>query len=221
MGIYIFKSEVLLRLLEENPGEDFGKHIIPDAISKFHVQAFPFEGYWEDIGTISSFFKANLALTSPSSQFNLHDSKNPIYTRPRFLPPSQVESCQLKNTLLSDGCQVYGARMSRCVIGLRSVVRKGAVLDDVIMMGSDYFEDSEEGVRVFTSLPRGTPRLGIGEGCRIECAIIDKNARIGSKVVINSHKGMADFESENYVVKDGIVVIPKNAIIPDGTKIIC
>ena len=216
MGVYVFRMDVLARLLEENSGDDFGGHIIPAAIESVRVYAFPFDGYWEDIGTISAFYEANLALTQPDPPFDFYDPHRPIYTRSRFLPPSRIDGCRLERIVVPEGCRLYDADLEECIIGLRSVVRPGARLRRVVMMGADFYEDEAEKAE---NRRLGRPHVGIGQGAHIERAIIDKNARIGQGVIIRPHEGEPDQEEENYVIRDGIVVVPKNAIIPDGTTI--
>jgi glucose-1-phosphate adenylyltransferase len=216
MGIYIFRMDVLIRLLEDSSGDDFGQHIIPAAIESARVYAFPFDGYWEDIGTISAFYEANLALTRPDPPFDFYDPHRPIFTRSRFLPPSRIDGCRLEQVVVAEGCRLYDADIEECIIGLRSVVRPGARLHRVVMMGADYYEDEDEKSE---NRRLGRPHVGIGQGTRVERAIIDKNARIGQEVVIRSHEGESDQEEECCVIREGIVVIPKNAIIPDGTTI--
>ena len=197
-------------------GDDFGQHIVPAAIETARVYAFPFEGYWEDIGTISAFYEANLALTRPDPPFDFYDPNHPIYTRSRFLPPSRIDGCRLERVVVAEGCRLYDADIEECVIGLRSMVRPGARLRQVVMMGADFYEDEDDKAE---NRRLGRPHVGIGENARIERAIIDKNARIGQGVVIRSHEGEADREEEQYPIRDGIVVIPKNTVIPDGTTI--
>lgn len=216
MGIYVFRMDVLARLLDEIKGDDFGRHIIPAAIESVRVYAFPFDGYWEDIGTIAAFYEANLALTKPHPSFDFYDPHRPIYTRARFLPPSRIDGSHLKRTVVAEGCWLYDADIEECIIGLRSVVRPGARLRQVVMMGADYYEDESEKLE---NRRLGRPHVGIGKDTRIERAIIDKNARIGRGVTIRSHEGKPDQEGEYYVIRDGIVVIPKNAIVPDETVI--
>lgn len=216
MGIYVFKTDILASLLEEISGDDFGKHIIPSAIEPLNVYGFLFDGYWEDIGTISAFYKANIALTKPDPSFDFYDPKQPIFTRSRFLPPSRIRGCHLKRAVIADGCRLYDAKIEESIIGLRSVVRSGARLSRVVMMGADNYESEGE---LTKNRQIGRPDIGIGKDTRIERAIIDKNARIGRHVVISSHEGDEDMEEENYVIRDGIVVIPKNAVIPDDTEI--
>jgi glucose-1-phosphate adenylyltransferase len=216
MGIYLFRKDVLIRLLEATPGDDFGRHIIPAAIESERVYAYPFEGYWEDIGTIQAFYDANLALTVQNPPFDFYEPNRPIYTRPRFLPPSRVDGCRLEHTVVADGCRLYDSDLEDCVVGLRSVVRPGCRLQRVVMMGADFYEDEDQKAE---SRRVGRPYIGIGEDTYIERAIIDKNARIGRGVIIRNHEGDEDREEENYVIRDGIVVIAKNGVIPDGATI--
>jgi len=180
------------------------------------VYAFPFDGYWEDIGTISAFYEANLALTHPDPPFNFYDPNRPIYTRSRFLPSSRIDGCRVRRTVMAEGSRLYDAEIEECIIGLRSVVRPGAELRRVIMMGADYYEDEDQKAE---NRRLRRPDVGIGLGTHIERAIIDKNAHIGREVVIRSHQGATDREEESYAIRDGIVVIPKNGVIPDGAVI--
>jgi glucose-1-phosphate adenylyltransferase len=216
MGIYVFRMDVLVRLLGECSGDDFGKHIIPAAIESERVYAFPFDDYWEDIGTISAFYQANLALTHRNPPFDFYDPHRPIYTRSRFLPPSRIDGCQMERVVVAEGCWLYDADIEECIVGLRSVVRPGARLRQVVMMGADFYEDDDEKAE---NRRLGRPHVGIGHDAHIERAIIDKNARIGQGVIIRSHDGEPDCEEEHYVIQDGIVVIPKNAVIPEGMTI--
>jgi len=216
MGIYVFRMDVLVRLLEEVREEDFGRHIVPAAIESMRVYAFPFDGYWEDIGTIAAFYEANLALTQQNPPFDFYDPHQPIYTRPRFLPPSRIDGCRMERIVVAEGCWLYDSDIEECIIGLRSVVRPGAQLRQVVMMGADFYEDDDAKVE---NRRLGRPHVGIGHGARIERAIIDKNARIGQGVIICSHEGEPDREEEHYAIRDGIVVIPKNAVISDGTTV--
>jgi glucose-1-phosphate adenylyltransferase len=216
MGLYLFRTEVLMRLLEGNGGDDFGRHIIPAAIESQRVYAYPFEGYWEDIGTISTFYEANLALTHPEPAFDFYDPDQPIYTRCRFLPASRIDGCRLERAVVSEGCKLRAADIEECVIGLRSIVLPGAQLRRVVMMGADFYETEEQKAE---NHRLGRPHIGIGEDARIERAIIDKNARIGPGVVIRSHAEEEDRDEELYSIRDGIVVIPKDATILEGMAI--
>jgi len=216
LGIYVFSTEALVRLLDEIEGDDFGRDIIPAAIASMRVQAYPYEGYWEDIGTIAAFFEANLALTRPDPPFDFYDSEHPIYTHSRFLPASRIDGCGMERTVVAEGCRLYDSDLVECVIGLRSVVRPGARLSRVVMMGADFYETTSDKAE---NRLLGQPHVGIGRDATIERTIIDKNARIGHEVTIRSHEGEPDSDEKLYVVRDGIVVVPKNAVIPDGTVI--
>ena len=214
MGVYLFTEPFLQSVLEENDDIDFGKHIIPHAIKTGRVFSYPFDGYWEDIGTIGSFFDANLALTDLKPLFNLYDPLNPIYSRARYLPGSRIEYCQMVRVLLADGCRLNRSVVTESVLGLRSIVEPGAQLRQVVMMGADYYETDQH---YATNRRRKRPNIGVGEHSVIERAIIDKNARVGRDVHIRAHTPADDVQKDNYSIRDGIVVIPKNGIIPDGT----
>jgi glucose-1-phosphate adenylyltransferase len=217
MGIYLFRADVLNRVLEKTEAEDFGREIIPAAIENFRVYAYEFDGYWEDIGTIRAFYEANLALGMPDPPFDFYDVEHPIYTHPRFLPPAVIDGCDLERSVVADGCLLHGSHIRQSVIGLRSVVGSEARIIRSVMMGADFFETPE---RKSENRTLGRPDVGVGRGSSIEGAIIDKNARIGEGVTIRAHDPDAEMvETENYVIRDGIVVVPKNAIIPDGAVI--
>lgn len=210
MGIYVFNIDVLQALLCESTESDFGKHIIPGAIESCKVYSYIFDDYWEDVGTIRSFWEANLALTEPLPQFSFYDMSKVIYTRMRYLPPSKINQCDLSRCLLSDGCIISGDRIDHAVIGLRAIVGEGSVVEDSIVMGADYYEHGE------VEDPSGIP-MGIGKGCIVKNAIIDKNVRIGDNVVISPEGKPSDAENELYWIREGVIVIPKNTVIPSGT----
>jgi glucose-1-phosphate adenylyltransferase len=219
MGIYVFKYDRLEELLGEDPTwVDFGREVIPAAITHGNVQAFVFDGYWEDIGTISAFYRANMDLTTKIPKFNLFDSEAPVYTRARYLPPSKIAQSEILDSIMSDGCIIDGARITNSVVGLRSRVSKGVHLDVSFMMGADYYQTLEE---MRDDLAAGLPRMGIGEGSLIRRAIIDKNARIGTQVRLVNEAGIlnADGDHGSYYIRDGIIIVPKNAVIKDGTII--
>ncbi|MGO8764866.1 MAG: sugar phosphate nucleotidyltransferase, partial [Limisphaerales bacterium] len=215
MGIYVFNRELIQQLLD-NPLSDFGKHIIPHAINTHNVHAHIFQGYWEDIGTIRSFFEANLDLVSELPRFNFFDMSAPIFSRPRYLPGSKINGAEIEHAVISDGCIINRARIKDSIIGLRTVIGNRTELNRVVTLGSDYFE-TEELMKQHDA--EGRPRLGIGEHCKIENAIIDKNAHIGNNVRISPAGKPESVDHELYYVRDGIVIIPKNAIIPHGTVI--
>lgn len=211
MGIYMFNTKVLLELLTDFPNkDDFGTDIIPHAISTHSVFGFDFEGYWQDIGTIRSFYETNLALTTPETPFDFYDPKLPIYTDTRFLAGTIVEDSKLKDVLVSEGSRILKSDITHSIIGIRTQISAGCTIKDTIMMGSDYY-DKESHV---SDLP-----IGIGENCHIEGAILDKNARIGSNVTILPFARNTDIDHDNWYVRDGIVVIPKDVEIPAGTRI--
>ncbi len=212
MGIYVFNRDILIECLN-NDFEDFGKNVIPAAIDRFRVFAYIFQGYWEDIGTIRAFYEANLNLAAPKPHYSFYETGRPIYSRPRFLPGSMIRKAKIDNAVISDGCLIEESSIDRCVVGVRSVIQQGAVVRNTVMMGADYYE--QEVVRP----EEGLPRIGIGKNCVINGAIIDKNARIGNGVVITPEGKSQDFDGEGFYIRDGIVVIPKNSVIPDGTWI--
>ena len=215
MGIYVFNRDVICELLD-NPLSDFGKHIIPHAIKSHRVFSYVYQGYWEDIGTIRSFFEANLDLVSELPRFNFFDMSAPIFSRPRYLPGSKINGAQIDHAVISDGCIINHATINRTIIGLRTLVGAGTQLNRVIVIGSDYYESQES---VERNQRDGRPRLGIGENCKIENAIIDKNARIGNNVTISPAGKPENLDHELYYIRDGIVIIAKDAVIPDGTVI--
>ena len=219
MGIYVFKYDRLEQLLGDDPSwMDFGKEVIPAAIRAGHVQAFMFDGYWEDIGTIGAFYRANLDLTSKIPKFNLFDGEAPVYTRARYLPPSKIEDTEINDSIVSDGCIINGAKVTNSVIGLRSRISKGVQIDSSFMMGADFYQTFED---MRQDLGRGLPRVGIGEGTVVKHAIIDKNARIGSNARLLNEAGttVTDGPNGSYFIRDGIIILPKNAVIADGTVI--
>lgn len=221
MGIYVFKKSALLSFLnEEYPKDnDFGSEIIPKAAADgSHVQAYLFNGYWEDIGTIKSFFEANLALAKNPPQFEFYDARAPIYTSPRFLPPAKIEKCHVKDAIISHGCSLADCTVENAIVGLRSQVGKGCTIKKAMIIGADFYESDEQKAKVIAS--GGVP-VGIGENCTISNAIIDKNARIGKNCVITNAAGVEELEDEEngVYIRSGIITILRNATIPDGTVI--
>jgi len=209
MGIYVFKFQVLIELLTNFPDfDDFGSDVIPYAMGSRPVYGFDFDGYWRDIGTIRSFYDTNLDLTLPDSPFNFYDPRLPIYTHARFLPGSIVEESSLKDVLLTEGCIIRKAEIRHSVVGIRSQIGPGSVIVDSILMGADYYERRSR-----------SGRLGIGADCHIEGAILDKNVKIGDGTVIKPFPRGTEMDAGSWVVQDGIVVIPKDTIIPPGTHI--
>jgi glucose-1-phosphate adenylyltransferase len=211
MGIYLFNTKVLFDLLTYHPRhDDFGGDIIPEAIQSHEVYGFDFDGYWEDIGTIRSFYETNLQLTSAEPPFNFYDPKSPIYTHARFLPGSIVEDSTLQDVLIAEGCRIRKAEITHSIVGIRSQIAEGTVVRDSIIMGADYYEPKKN---------RGSLPIGIGANCRIQSAILDKNVQIGEGVVIEPFPRDRDIDGNRFFVRDGIVVIAKDTEIPAGTRI--
>ena len=215
MGIYVIRTDMLTELLAA-PGNDFGKDIIPGVLDERRVMGYVFDKYWADIGTIRRFYEVNLEMASPNRPFELDNSRRPIYTHPRFLPPCEVYGATLDQVLLTDGCRIYDAEISNSVIGLRSLIGSKVTIKDSVLMGADYYETEDDRAR---NGELGRPDIGIGVGSVIESALIDKNARIGKNVQIRHLPDRPDEAHQNWVASDGIVVIPKSAIIPDDTVI--
>ena len=213
MGIYIFNRGLLNSLLNESQSIDFGKEIIPKNISKHRTFSYQFEGYWTDIGTIDSFFKANIGLTDNLPDFDLYNRKNRVYTRARILPITKIEGTILKNTVIAEGCLIHAKEIRRSVIGIRSHIGINSVITNTYMMGCDTYESSE---KISDS---NYIAMGIGENCTINKAILDKNSRIGNNVTINGGNHLEDIDTKSYAIKDGIVVVKKDAIIPNGFTI--
>lgn len=214
MGIYIFNRPVLFELLTGTPFIDFGKEIIPYAVAHYRVFGYLFSGYWVDIGNIRSFYEANIALTGPDPPFSFFDPERPIYTRHRHLPPSRVLRSEVVDSLIAEGCVIEGARIRRSVIGIRSVIRENTELEAVLMMGADFYESPAEAE---AARRRGEPPVGVGPDAVIRQAIIDKNVRIGRGVRLVNTQGLQNADGNFYSIRDGIIVIPKNAVVPDGT----
>jgi glucose-1-phosphate adenylyltransferase len=215
MGIYVFATEVLYELLDK-PGDDFGRDLIPASINDKRVMGYIFDGYWEDIGTIRRFYEVNLEMASPDAPFDFYDAEHPIYTHARFLPASEVHGAHLDNVLLTDGCRIHNASISNSVIGLRSIIGAEAVIKSTVMMGADFYETDHD---LSENRQKGIPDVGVGANSLIERAIIDKNARLGANVHIRDIPNRPDTEGDNWVARDGIVIVPKNGIIRDGTVI--
>jgi len=215
MGIYIFNRKALYELLQGNDHPDFGKEIIPQSISTHRVASYQYEGYWEDIGTIPSFFEANLGLTDDIPQFNLFDKRH-IFTRARMLPPSKISGTLLERSIIADGCIISASLIKRSIIGIRTRIGTNTEIENCYVMGGDVYQTLEQ---IAESQESETPIMGIGDRCKIKNAIIDKNAHIGNDVCINCGERLADGDYGAYTVQDGIVVVKKRAVIPNGTVI--
>jgi len=216
MGIYMFGRDTLQTAIEDPKLVDFGRHVIPRAIGEMRVQAHFFQGYWEDVGTIAAYYQANLDLCESVPPFDFHDATRPVYTHPRFLPSTKIEDCTLRSALVSDGCILMGAEIERSVIGIRSRVGHGTHIRESLILGADFYESIDE---IERAEGRGVPPVGIGRDCVIERAIVDKNARVGRGVRIVNEAGHQEADGDGYYVRDGIVFIPKEGVVPDGTVI--
>ncbi|MGN6164415.1 MAG: glucose-1-phosphate adenylyltransferase [Flavisolibacter sp.] len=218
MGIYLFNRQLLFDLLQNEfkDAADFGKEIIPQSIGKYKVASYQYEGYWEDIGNIPAFFHANIGLTKELPEFNLFDNTRTIYTRARMLPPAKISGTRLDHSVIADGCIINAAHIENAVIGIRSRIGHDTTLINTYMMGSDYYETLED---IAVDIEHGIPQLGIGSRCTIQNAIIDKNCRIGDDVRIIGGEHIEDGDSPLYTVKDGIVVLKKGAVVPNGFSI--
>jgi glucose-1-phosphate adenylyltransferase len=216
MGMYVFGREALEGALADPELVDFGKNVIPHAVPRLRVQAHVFRGYWEDVGTIRSYYQANLALTQPMPPFDFYDAKRPVYTHPRFLPATKIERCEISRALVSEGCILVGASVDHALLGIRARIGRGVSVSDSLLLGADYYETLEE---MEANAARGLPPIGIGEGSLVRTAIIDKNARIGREVRILNEAGLLEHDGAGYYIRDGIVIVPKDGVIPDGTVI--
>ena len=216
MGIYIFNRKIMKQCLD-NDYKDFGKEVFPLSIEKYKVHAYVYNGFWEDIGTIRSFFETNLNLASISPDFNLYDEENPIYTHRRDLPPSKFNSCVLKQTVSAEGSIINDSSISNSLLGVRTIIDSGVELQSVYCMGADWYESDAEKRR---NRETNIPDIGIGKGCQIKNAIIDKNARIGEGCRIGTdHMDRTDGDFGHYFIREGVIIIDKQAIIPPGTII--
>ncbi len=213
MGIYVFNRDTMIEALNSDAA-DFGKEVIPGLLGSRKLSSYIFEGYWEDIGTVKAFFEANLQLADPVPQFNFFSQGNPIYSRARYLPASKINRCSINHVIIGDGCIITDSYLKRCVIGIRSTLREGARLENVVMMGADLFESVQDRER---NRREGIPDIGIGMNCEIKNAIIDKGARIGHNVKLNPDGKLDGYSKDGVFVRDGIICVTKNTIVPDNT----
>ena len=216
MGIYLFNKRTLFDALQNTDLTDFGREVIPSLLGKVGLYGFLFEDYWEDIGSVQSFFEANLSLTDPVPPFNFYEQNRPIYTRTRYLPASKITNWRIDRAIVADGCILSDANMYRCVVGVRSVIRSGSNLENVVMMGQDYLESPEN---FEANRNQNIPDMGIGKNCHIQNSIIDKNARIGDNVRLSPEGKSDDYEQGDIVIRDGVLIVLKGGIVPDNTEI--
>ncbi|HDP98205.1 MAG TPA: glucose-1-phosphate adenylyltransferase [bacterium] len=219
MGIYVFKPEVLFEVLEDHTKTDFGKDIIPAAIGRYKVIAYPFPNYWRDIGTISAYYDANLSLVRKNPEFQLYAANWPIYTRTRSLPPSRIIRSEIRDSLIVEGTRITGARIVNSIIGARSVIRENSRVEEVVMLGADFYQ-GESILKAKETLEQDVPELGIGKKCLIQHAIIDKNVRIGNRVIIQTSPNAPDKDGKHFYIRSGITIIPRGAVLQSNTTII-
>jgi glucose-1-phosphate adenylyltransferase len=210
MGIYVFSRQVLLDLLEQEPGHDFGRELIPKAMGRYDVKPYLYDGYWADVGTIGSFYDANVALGLPDAPFRYWDPAQPIYTHLRHLPGSRLLDCQIRDSILAEGCYLRRVRVDQSVVGLRSNVRSGTHIDHSVILGADMYEEAP---------PPGLPPLGIGRDVVLRRVIVDKNARIGDGARLTNERGVEEADGDGYYIRSGIVVVPKGGVIAPGTVV--
>ena len=215
MGIYVFNRETMVEALNSS-ATDFGKEVIPGLLSSRKLGAYVFEGYWEDIGTVKAFFEANLQLADPFPKFNFFSQGNPIYSRARYLPASKINRCSINHVIVGDGCIITDSYLKRCVIGIRSTLREGARLENVVMMGSDTFESAADRAR---NREQGIPDIGVGMNCEIKNAIVDKGARIGDNVRLSPDGQLEAYSKDGIFVREGIICVTKNTVVPENTVV--
>jgi glucose-1-phosphate adenylyltransferase len=216
MGIYLFSGKVMREALADHSQTDFGKEVIPGLLASKRMMAYVFDGYWEDIGTVGSFWECNLTLTDPVPPFDFFDDQNPVYTHSRYLPPAKLNGARSRRVLMADGAIVDDSDLERCVIGVRSVIRGGSRLENVVMMGADAFERPHDLAR---NHGLGRPDIGVGANCLIRNAIIDKNARIGAGCRLSPQGLPEKWETDALFVRDGVIVVKKGAVVPPGTVV--
>lgn len=211
MGVYVFKADVLYEILSKKESwTDFGHHVIPRSLKSRKVHSHLFDGFWEDIGTVRSYYEVSLRLCAPNPPFEFYDANHEVYTRPRFLPGSRLLGAVVKDSIICEGCRITGATLTNSIVGIRSILSRGSQLDRTILLGADYYENEGESSKI---------PIGVGRSTRISGAIIDKNARIGKNVVIAGSRKLRDYQGDGFVIRDGIVIVLKDAVIPDGTQI--
>jgi glucose-1-phosphate adenylyltransferase len=212
MGVYVFSRKVLLDILARDDSRDFGREIIPSALGRFRVQSHLFSDYWADVGTVDSFYDANIMLTRPGAPFKFYDPRRPIYTHPRFLPGSRLSECSVRDVTLAEGCYLEHCTVEESIIGIRTTIRPGAVIRRSVLLGADFYEPEEEAAN-------GRPHIGIGNDVVLERVIVDKNARIGDGARLVNERGVRELDGDGFFIRDGVIVVPKDGVINPGTRI--
>ena len=214
MGIYLFSREVLLDVIKQDNATDFGRGVIPNALDNYRVHAHLFRGYWADVGTVASFYDANILLTRSDAPFSFYDSRSPIYTHPRFLPGSRLSECTITNGIIAEGCYLDRCTIEQSVIGIRTNVQPGTRISRSVLLGADFYQSDD-----LAPAPGANPRVGIGRDCVLDRVIVDKNARIGDGVHLTNQEGRSDFDGDGYYIRNGVIVVPKDGVIKAGTKV--
>jgi glucose-1-phosphate adenylyltransferase len=213
MGIYVFSRQVLLDVLDE-PGVDFGREVIPAALNRYSVHSYLHKGYWADVGTVESYYEANMALTRKNPPFQFYDSRRPIYSHPRFLPGSRLEDCIIREAIVADGCDIARAEFAQSVVGVRSIIREGARVTRSLVLGADYYEPEDQ-----APARSQAPPLGLGRNVVLDRVIVDKNARVGDDVRLVNEANIQEADGDGYFIRNGIIIVPKEGIVPDGTVV--
>jgi glucose-1-phosphate adenylyltransferase len=211
MGVYVFSRNVLLDVLGRDESKDFGREIIPASLDRYRVQSYLFDGYWADVGTVDSFYDANIMLTRPDAPFRFYDPHRPVYTHPRFLPGSRLNPTAVRDVIIAEGCHLDRCTVEQSVVGIRTVIRPGAVVRRSVLLGADFYESDDR--------PAGVPHLGIGRNVVIDRAIVDKNARIGDGARLVNDRNVQELDGDGYFIRDGVVIVPKDGIIEAGTTV--
>jgi glucose-1-phosphate adenylyltransferase len=214
MGIYVFSRDVLLETIERDGATDFGRQIIPHALSRYHVHSYQFRGYWADVGTVAAFYEANVMLTRPAAPFTFYHPKRPIFTHSRFLPGARVSECTIRDSLINEGCFIARSTIEQSIVGIRTNIQSGAAITRSVLLGADFYEARED-----TAMRPDVPRLGIGRDVVLDRVIVDKNARIGDGARLVNERNVEDADGDGYFIRNRIIVVPKDAVIPPGTRI--
>ena len=212
MGVYVFSRKVLLEMLARDEAKDFGREIIPAALTQFRVEAHLFRGYWADVGTVDSFYEANLMLTRPGAPFKFYDPARPIYTHPRFLPGSRLSDCTVRDVTIAEGCYLERCTVEESIVGIRTTIQAGATVRRSVLLGADFYESDDQP-------PSGVPLLGVGRDAVLDKVIVDKNARIGDGARLVNERGLTSFDGDGYFIRDGVIVVPKDGVIRAGTRV--
>jgi len=213
MGVYVFSRDVLLDAIEQEGATDFGRQIIPASLGKYRVSAYLFRGYWADVGTVASFYDANIMLTQVGAPFKFYDPRRPIYTHARFLPGARFSDCTIRDAIVAEGCYLERATIDASIVGIRTTIQRGATIRRSVLLGADYYEADDD-----VPARGGNPRLGIGRDVTLDRVIVDKNARIGDGATLTNQAGVRHADGDGYVIRDGIVIVPKDGVIKPGTS---